>query len=124
VCTWYAKGMLAKIKLIKPLVVAGAVAAAIAGAPAASADTFAVGPAASTPATTHFIFKDDPGGGGCDGNGNCGSGGIDNGPNGGPGGQGCIPGLGCGTGGQFWGPNGLPGGQGCLPGIGCGGGHG
>src|SRR5258708_11903744 len=115
VCTWYAKEMLAKINLIKPLVVAGAVAAAIAGAPAASADAFAVGPAMTTPATSHIVFKDDPGGGGCDANGNCGSGGIDNGPNGGPGGQGCAPRLGCGAAAQFSGPGRLPGGPRCRP---------
>ncbi len=51
------------------------------------------------PAPTHVIFKDDPGGGGCDANGNCGSGGTNGGPGGGPGGQGCVPGVGCGTGG-------------------------
>ena len=73
--------------------------------------------------STHVVFKDDPGGGGCDANGNCGSGGV-NGPGAGPGGQGCLPGVGCGSGGQFWGPGGVPGGQGCLPGVGCGGAHG
>ena len=51
-------------------------------------------------APTHVIYKQDPGGGGCDANGNCGSGG------------------------QFFGPGGVPGGQGCLPGVGCGSGHG
>ena len=66
----------------------------------------------------------DPGGSGCDANGNCGSGGQDMGPGGGPGGQGCVPGVGCGSGGQFWGPGGVPGGTGCLPGVGCGSGHG
>ena len=77
----------------------------------------------TTPVPTHVVFKDDPGGGGCDNNGNCGSGGV-NGPGRGPGGQGCIPGVGCGSGGQFFGPGGVPGGQGCLPGVGCGSGHG
>jgi hypothetical protein len=114
--------MLAKLNLMKPLLVAGAVAATIA-APAAGADAFATGPAMTTPATTHVVFKDDPGGGGCDANGNCGSGGQNSGPGGGPGGQGCAPGVGCGSGGQFWGPGGVPGGQGCLPGVGCGSGH-
>src|ERR1700746_2310060 len=103
---WYAKGMLAKLTLMKPLVVAGAVAAAIAAAPAAAAAAFAAGPAMTTPAPTHVVFKDDPGGGGCDANGNCGSGGVD-GPGGGPGGQGCIPGVGCGSGRPVAGASGL-----------------
>ena len=103
--------MLAKLNLMKPLVVAGAVAAAIAAAPTAAADAFAVGPAMTGPAPTHVVFKDDPGGGGCDANGTCGSGGQDQGPGGGPGGQGCVPGVGCGSGGQFAGPGGVPGGQ-------------
>ncbi len=120
---WYARPMRSKLTLMKPLVVAGAVAAAIAAAPAAGADVFVAGPAASSPAPTHVIFKDDPGGGGCDANGNCGSGGQFNGPGGGPGGQGCVPGVGCGSGGQFAGPGGVPGGNGCLPGVGCGSGH-
>ena len=72
---------------------------------------------------THVVFKDDPGGGGCDANGNCGSGGTNQGPGGGPGGQGCVPGVGCGSGGQNAGPGGVPGGTGCLPGVGCGSGH-
>jgi hypothetical protein len=120
----YTARMLAKFNLIKPLVVGGAVATAIAVTPVAAAETFAAGPAAGNPAPTHVVFKQEPGGGGCDANGNCGSGGQDNGPNGGPGGQGCAPGIGCGSGGQFWGPGGVPGGQGCLPGVGCGSGHG
>jgi hypothetical protein len=119
--TWYAIEMLAKFTITKPLVVAGAVAATIAAAPMASADVAAIGPGSTSAGITHFIPLD-PGGGGCDANGNCGSGGV-NGPNGGPGGQGCIPGVGCGNGGQNWGPGGVPGGQGCLPGVGCGSGH-
>ena len=116
--------MLAKLNLMKPLVVAGAVAAAITAAPTAAADAFAAGPAITNTPTTHVVFKDDPSGGGCDANGNCGSGGQNSGPGGGPGGQGCVPGVGCGSGGQFAGPGGVPGGQGCLPGVGCGSGHG
>jgi hypothetical protein len=115
--------MLAKLNLMKPLVVAGAIAAAIAAVPTAAADAFASGPAMANTPTTHVVFKDDPGGGGCDANGNCGIGGV-NGPGGGPGGQGCVPGVGCGTGGQNFGPGGVPGGTGCLPGVGCGSGHG
>src|ERR1700677_860633 len=102
--------MLAKLKLMKPLFVAGAVAAAVAAAPTAAADTFGAGPAMTGPSPTHVIFKDDPGGGGCDANGNFRSGGI--------------PGVGCGSGGQNAGPGGVPGGTACLPGVGCGSGHG
>ncbi|ETB50290.1 hypothetical protein O974_04295, partial [Mycobacterium avium 11-0986] len=61
---------------MKPLVVAAAAAAAIAAAPAAAADVIVAGPAGPA-APTHITFKDDPGGGGCDANGNCGSGGQD-----------------------------------------------
>lgn len=115
--------MLAKLTLLKPLVIGGAVAAAIAAAPMAAEDSFATAPTMTSPAPTHIVFKDDPGGGGCDANGNCGSGGQNNGPGGGPGGQGCVPGVGCGSGGQNAGPGGVPGGTGCLPGVGCGSGH-
>ncbi len=115
--------MYTKLNVMKTLVVGGAAAAAIAVTPVTAADAFAAGPATS-PAPTHVIFKQDPGGGGCDANGNCGSGGAMNGPGGSPGGQGCVPGVGCGSGGQFAGPGGLPGGTGCLPGVGCGSGHG
>ncbi|MBV8789853.1 MAG: PE-PGRS family protein [Mycobacterium sp.] len=107
---------------MKRLVVAGAAAAAFAAAPFAV--TGAIAPANATSAPTHVIFKDDPGGGGCDPSGNCGSGGQNGGPGGGPGGTGCVPGVGCGSGGQFAGPGGVPGGTGCLPGVGCGSGHG
>jgi hypothetical protein len=116
--------MLAKLNLMKALVIGGAVAAAIAVTPVASAEAFATGPAMTGTAPTHVVFKQDPSGGGCDVNGNCGSGGQFTGPGGGPGGQGCVPGVGCGSGGQFWGPGGVPGGVGCLPGVGCGSGHG
>lgn len=124
VSMWYAGRMVAKLNLIKSLVMAGAVAAVIGSAPTAAADAFAAGPALITPSPTHVVLKDDPGGGGCDANGNCGSGGQRGGPGGGPGGQGCVPGVGCGSGGQFAGPGGVPGGNGCLPGVGCGSGHG
>jgi hypothetical protein len=115
--------MLAKLTITKSMALAGAMAAAIATTPTAVADAFALETAVSNPAPTHVVFKDDPSGGGCDANGNCGSGGQDSGPGGGPGGQGCLAGGGCGSGGQFWGPGGVPGGQGCLPGVGCGSGH-
>ncbi|OCB62768.1 PE-PGRS family protein [Mycobacterium malmoense] len=114
--------MSSKLTLTKRLVMGGAAAAAIAVAPIAITGAVASVPAPSA-APTHVVFKDTPGGGGCDGNGNCGSGGQNQGPGGGPGGQGCVPGVGCGSGGQFAGPGGVPGGQGCLPGVGCGAGH-
>ncbi|MEE6176350.1 PE-PGRS family protein [Mycobacterium sp. 050134] len=107
---------------MKRLVVGGAAAAALTLAPMAVTGSVAF-TGAPTAAPTHVVFKDDPGGGGCDPNGNCGSGGQNQGPGGGPGGQGCIPGVGCGSGGQNAGPGGIPGGQGCLPGVGCGSGH-
>jgi hypothetical protein len=75
-------------------------------------------------ASTHVVLSDDPGGQGCDANGNCGSGGQNAGPGGGPGGQGCDANGNCGSGGQNAGPGGVPGGQGCIPGVGCGSGHG
>lgn len=122
VCMWYARCMLVKLTPMKRLVLGGAAAAAIAAAPIAVTDSFASAPAPSA-APTHVVIKDDPSGGGCDANGNCGSGGQNEGPGGGPGGQGCVPGVGCGSGGQNAGPGGIPGGQGCLPGVGCGSGH-
>ncbi|ORW70739.1 PE-PGRS family protein [Mycobacterium saskatchewanense] len=107
---------------MKRLVMGGAAAAAITLAPmAVTGSVESAGAPTST--ATHLVFKDDPGGGGCDANGNCGSGGQNQGPGGGPGGQGCVPGVGCGSGGQNAGPGGIPGGQGCLPGVGCGSGH-
>lgn len=112
---------MSKLSVMKSVVVGGAVAAAMAVMPIAAAEA-SVGSNSAAP--THVIFKQDPGGGGCDANGNCGSGGQFNGPGGGPGGQGCVPGVGCGSGGQFAGPGGVPGGNGCLPGVGCGSGHG
>lgn len=107
--------MLEKFKIMKPFVVGGAVAAAIAVMPVAAAEAYVGAPAGSAP--THVIYKQDPGGSGCS-NGTCGSGGVDQGPGGGPGGQGCVPGVGCGSGGQFAGPGGVPGG--CIAGVGCG----
>lgn len=115
--------MLAKLNLMKPLVFAGAVAAALVTASADPAEAVAAGPTSTTTGITHYVAMNEPGGSGCDANGNCGSGGVDQGPNGGTGGTGCIPGVGCGTGGQFFGPGGVPGGEGCLPGVGCGSGH-
>jgi hypothetical protein len=103
------------ISVLKPIVVGGAIATAMAVMPVAAAEASA-GQTGAAP--THVIFKQDPGGSGCDANGTCGSGGQNGGPGGGPGGQGCVPGVGCGSGGQFAGPGGVPGG--CLAGVGCG----
>ena len=120
-CARGKSGHMSKLSVMKSVVVGGAVAAAMAVMPIAAAEA-SVGSNSAAP--THVIFKQDPGGGGCDANGTCGSGGQFNGPGGGPGGQGCVPGVGCGSGGQFAGPGGVPGGTGCLPGVGCGSGHG
>jgi len=111
---------MSKFSGMKTVVIGGAVAAAMAVLPIAAAEA-SVGSNGS--ASTHVVYKQLPGGSGCDGNGTCGSGGQDGGPGGGPGGQGCVPGVGCGSGGQFAGPGGVPGGVGCLPGVGCGNGH-
>jgi hypothetical protein len=109
--------MFEKLNFMKPLVIGGAAAAAIAVMPVAAAEASVGSPATAGP--THSVFKQDPGGSGCDANGNCGSGGQNGGPGGGPGGQGCIAGTGiCGSGGQFAGPGGTPGG--CVAGVGCG----
>ena len=109
--------MFEKLNFMKPLVIGGAAAAAIAVMPVAAAEAYVGSPASAGP--THSVFKQDPGGSGCDANGNCGSGGQNGGPGGGPGGQGCIAGTSiCGSGGQFAGPGGTPGG--CIPGVGCG----
>ncbi|WP_232423294.1 PE-PGRS family protein [Mycobacterium sp. 155] len=109
---------------VAPLVFAGAVASAIAAAPFATAQV--PGQVASVQPGTIATVPLDPGGGGCI-NGQCGSGGTDNGPGGGPGGSGCVPGPNgpiCGSGGVNGGPGGVPGGGGCVPGMGCGSGHG
>jgi hypothetical protein len=68
--------MMAKLRFIAPLVMAGAAATAIAAAPVAAAESFAV--AAGT-SITQFAPAS-PGGDGC-ANGVCGSG--------------CVPGVGC-----------------------------
>ena len=73
--------MMAKLKFLAPLVMAGAAATAIAAAPIAAAESFAVAAGASS-----ITIPLDPGGSGC-ANGACG--------NGGPGGGGCVPGVGC-----------------------------
>src|SRR5258708_36470604 len=88
--------MFEKLNFMKPLVIGGAAAAAIAVMPVAAAEASVGSPASAGP--THSVFKQDPGGGGCDANGNCGSGGQFNGPGGGPGGPGRVPRRRCVTG--------------------------
>jgi hypothetical protein len=121
VSTWYPPRMLGNLTLMKPLAAAGAVGALIAFGPTTLAHNLSSSGAPTN--TLAATFKQDPAGGGCDANGNCGWGGQNDGPGGGPGGHGCLAGVGCGSGGQFAGPGGVPGGTGCLPGVGCGSGH-
>jgi hypothetical protein len=113
---WYYRDMKA-MKLITPMIMAGAAATAIFAAPIAVAENFAL--AAGTQ-TTQFAPQS-PGGDGC-ANGACGNGGPQGGGgcttdgtcgNGGPqGGGGCTADGKCGHGGPG-------GGGGCVPGVGC-----
>lgn len=112
--------MLANLILARPVAVAGALGVLVAAAPVIPAVTSLHHPSTTIHAAA---FKDDPAGGGCDANGNCGWGGQNAGPGGGAGGHGCVVGVGCGFGGQFAGPDGVPGGTACLSGVGCGSGH-
>ena len=109
--------MMAKLKFMAPLFMAGMAATAIAAAPYAVADAYAVAAGSSI---TQFA-PEDPGGNGC-ANGVCG-GGDANGSSGctadgtcgsgGPGGGGgCTAQGACGHGGPG-------GGGGCAPGVGC-----
>ena len=108
---------MAKLKFIAPLFMAGAAATAIAAAPIAAAESFAV---ASGPSITQFAPQT-PGGDGC-ANGTCGGGGPQ-------GGSGCTPDGTCGSGGPqggggctaagVCGSGGPGGGGGCVPGYGC-----
>ena len=111
--------MMAKLKFIAPLVMAGAAATAIAAAPVAAAESLAV--AAGT-SITQFA-PETPGGGGCDwASGVCGSGDAS-------GGSGCTADGTCGGGGPLGGggctaegvcgSGGPSGGGGCVPGVGC-----
>jgi hypothetical protein len=76
--------MMAKLKFMAPLFMAGMAATAIAAAPYAVADAYAVAAGSSI---THFA-PEDPGGSGCTADGRCGHGGPG-------GGGGCVPGVGC-----------------------------
>jgi hypothetical protein len=108
--------MMAKLKFIAPLIMAGAAATAIAAAPIAAAESFAV--PTGVPSITIPL---QPGGDGC-ANGVCGGGGPGGGSgctadgtcgSGGPlGGGGCTAAGVCGHGGPW-------GGGGCVPGVGC-----
>lgn len=109
--------MLAKLKFMAPLLMAGTAAVGIASAPYAVADAYATAAGSSI---IHYLPLD-PGGDGCL-NGVCG--------NGGPGGgSGCTPDGTCGSGGPEGGSGctasgacgygGPGGGGGCVPGVGC-----
>jgi hypothetical protein len=91
--------MMAKLKFVAPLVMAGAAATAIAAAPIAAAESFAVATGISS-----ITIPASPGGDGCY-NGICGSGDAG-------GGGGCTAAGVCGHGGPW-------GGGGCVPGVGC-----
>src|SRR5271165_5884083 len=93
--------MMAKLKFMAPLFMAGMAATAIAAAPYAVADAYAVAAGSSI---TQFA-PEDPGGSGCTADGTCGSGGPG-------GGGGCTAQGACGSGGPW-------GGGGCAPGVGC-----
>jgi hypothetical protein len=89
--------MMAKLKSVALLVMAGAAATAIAAAPIAAAESFAVATGISS-----ITIPASPGGDGCY-NGICGSGDA---------GGGCTAAGVCGHGGPW-------GGGGCVPGVGC-----
>jgi hypothetical protein len=91
--------MMAKLKFVAPLVMAGAAVTAIAAAPIAAAESFAVATGISS-----ITIPASPGGDGCY-NGICGSGDAG-------GGSGCTVDGACGHGGPW-------GGGGCVPGVGC-----
>jgi hypothetical protein len=108
--------MMARLKFIAPLVMAGAAATAIFAAPVAAAESFAVAAGVSS-----ITIPLDPGGSGC-ANGTCGSGDAS-------GGSGCTADGTCGSGGPLGGGGcnaqgvcghgGPGGGGGCVPWIGC-----
>jgi uncharacterized low-complexity protein len=109
--------MMARLKFMSPLLMAGAAATAIFAAPVAAAENIV---AITNTSITHFVPQD-PGGSGC-ANGTCGNGGPGGGGGctadgtcgqGGPGGGGGCTAAGvCGSGGPW-------GGGGCVPGVGC-----
>jgi hypothetical protein len=107
--------MMAKLKFVAPLLMAGAAATAIAAAPIAAAESVAVATGISSitiPASpggdgcyNGICGSGDAGGSGCTADGTCGSGGP-------LGGGGCTADGVCGHGGPW-------GGGGCVPGVGC-----
>ena len=109
---------MAILKFLVPLFMAGMAATAIAAAPYAVADAYAVAAGSSI---SRFA-PEDPAGNGCTADGTCGSGGPGGGSgctadgtcgSGGPGGgSGCTAQGACGHGGPG-------GGGGCVPGVGC-----
>ena len=108
--------MIARLKFVAPLVMAGAAATAIFAAPVAAAESYAAAAGISS-----ITIPLDPGGDGCY-QGTCGNGGPQ-------GGSGCTPDGTCGNGGPLGGGgctaegvcgHGGPwGGGGCVPGVGC-----
>jgi hypothetical protein len=97
--------MMAKLKFVAPLVMAGAAATAIAAAPIAAAESFATSPGGDGCYNGICGSGDAGGGSGCTTDGTCGSGGP-------LGGGGCTAEGVCGHGGPW-------GGGGCVPGVGC-----
>jgi hypothetical protein len=109
--------MMAKLKFLAPLLMAGTAAAGIAAAPYAVADAYAVAAGSSitqfapqSPGGDGCLYGvcgsgDASGGGGCTADGVCGSGDL-------WGGGGCTADGVCGSGD-------LSGGGGCVPGVGC-----
>lgn len=89
--------MIAKLRTLAPLLMAGAAATAIAAAPIAVAQSYPGAP-------SHYVTQG-PDYGGCTADGTCGRGGPD-------GAGGCTADGVCGHGGPW-------GGGGCVPGVGC-----
>jgi hypothetical protein len=98
--------MMAKLKFVAPLLMAGAAVTAIGAAPIAAAESFAVATGASSITVPLQGGSGGPGGGSaCDANGTCGSWTNNSG-------GGCTAAGVCGNGGPW-------GGGGCVPGVGC-----
>jgi hypothetical protein len=98
--------MMAKLKFIAPLLMAGAAATAIGMAPVAAAESFAVATGAPSIVFAEQGGSGGPGGGNaCDANGTCGHWTNNSG-------GGCTAAGWCGEGGPW-------GGGGCVPGVGC-----
>src|ERR1700736_6584740 len=110
--------MMAKLKFITPLMMAGLAATALPTAPVAATDALATSAGTGIP----HIASQSPGGDGCDVNGTCGGGDASGGAGcttdgtcghgDASGGAGCTASGACGHGGPT-------GGAGCVPGVGC-----